>query len=139
MRCPRGVSVRSITFGGEWHATCFYRLSWQRMVKVMCNKNVLRLATCAAILALATASSCAVAAEGASCAKRIAGPQGQAGATVGQLDANGKCVSKAAPKAKEDGGLQASAQCRDLSYSYSQRRNSACTKHGGVLEWLAQQ
>ena len=108
-------------------------------VRVMCNTNVFRLVTCAAILAFAAASSCAVAAEGATCAVRVAGPQGQAGAKLGHVDANGKCVSKVVRKTAQDGGLQASAQCRDLSYSYSQRRNSACIKHGGVLEWLAQQ
>ncbi len=116
----------------------------------MSNQNVFRLAACAVVLALATASSAAFAAEGGACAVRVIGPQGQAGAVIGHLDANGKCLTKpatshvaAAPKASEDtaadGSLEASAQCRDLSFSYSKRRDSACSKHGGVLEWLAAQ
>jgi hypothetical protein len=105
----------------------------------MSNQNFFRLAACAAVLALAAASSFAGAAEGNSCALRVAGPQGTSGATLGHVNADGKCVSTAAPKAKESDGLEASAQCRDLSYSYNKRRNSACAKHGGVLEWLAQQ
>ena len=115
----------------------------------MFNQNVFRLAACAVVLALATASSAAFAAEGGACAVRAIGPQGQAGAVIGHLDANGKCLTKpaaahaaAAPKADksaDDGSLEASAQCRDLSFSYSKRRESACTKHGGVLEWLAAQ
>jgi hypothetical protein len=35
-------------------------------------------------------------------------------------------------------GLEASGECKDLSFSYAKRRESACVKHGGVLEWLAQ-
>ncbi|GAA0708606.1 DUF3761 domain-containing protein [Dokdonella soli] len=109
------------------------------------NSNVFRLTACAAVLAFAAASSFAGAAEGAGCALRAAGPQGQSGAALGHVNADGKCVSKvepkakAEPKAKDDGGLEASAQCRDLTYSYSKRSNSTCSKHGGVLEWLAQQ
>lgn len=105
----------------------------------MISKNVFRHAAFAAVLGLAAASSFAVAAEGASCAARVPGPNGQSGATLGHINAAGKCVTKAEPAVKEDGGLEASAQCRDLSYSYNKRRNSACAKHGGVLEWLAQQ
>lgn len=115
----------------------------------MYNTNIFRLAACAMALALAAASSFAVAAEGANCAVRVAGPQGQSGATLGHVNADGKCVvakavapaatKQAATKTKEDDGLEASAQCRDLSFSYSKRRDSACAKHGGVLEWLAQQ
>jgi hypothetical protein len=109
----------------------------------MNTKNVVRLAACAAVLALAVASSVAVAAEGNTCTLRVAGPQGASGATLGQLNADGKCVSKADAKAKakssEGDGLEASAQCRDLSFSYSKRRDTACAKHGGVMEWLAQE
>lgn len=107
----------------------------------MNSKNVFRHAACAAVLALAAASSFAVAAEGASCAARISGPNGQSGAALGHLNAAGKCVTATAPKAKASGdsGLEASAQCRDLSFSYNRDRGSACNKHGGVLEWLAQQ
>ena len=113
----------------------------------MSNKNIFRLTACAAIFALAAASSVAMAAEGGACAVRAMGPQGQSGAVLGHLNADGKCLTdtaaKAKPKAaetsKEDGSLEASAQCRDLSFSYSKRRDSACVKHGGVLEWLAQQ
>ncbi|MEP7096091.1 MAG: DUF3761 domain-containing protein [Dokdonella sp.] len=113
----------------------------------MCNQNVFRLAAFAAIFSLAAASSVAFAAEGGACAVRVTGPQGQSGAVLGHLNAGGKCLtgasSKVAPKAAEKsdevGSLEASAQCRDLSFSYSKRRDSACSKHGGVLEWLAQQ
>jgi hypothetical protein len=107
----------------------------------MYSKNRIGLAAWAAALALAATSSSAFAAEGASCAARVAGPQGLSGAKLGHVDANGKCVSGAQPKAKkeDDGGLEASAQCRDLSFSYSRRHDTACAKHGGVLEWLAQQ
>ncbi len=116
----------------------------------MSNKSTFRLTACAAVLALAAASSVAVASEGGACAVRVMGPQGHSGAVIGHLDAHDKCVTKAAAaqvatapkaaeKAKDDGSLEASAQCRDLSFSYSKRRDSACVKHGGVLEWLAQQ
>ncbi len=107
----------------------------------MISKNVFRHATFAAVLALAAASSCALAAEGASCAARNTGPNGQSGATIGHMNAAGKCVTTVAPQAKaaDDGGMEASAQCRDLSFSYNKNRTSACNKHGGVLQWLAQQ
>jgi hypothetical protein len=105
----------------------------------MNNKNVFHLAALAAILTFAATSSIAVAAEGASCAARVAGPQSASGSMIGHVNADGKCVTKAAPKAKEADGLEASAQCHDLSFSYNKRRESACIKHGGVMEWLAQQ
>jgi hypothetical protein len=107
----------------------------------MNTKNVFRLAAFAAILSLAAASSVAMAAEGSTCTTRVAGPQGASGATIGHLDAGGKCVTKdaAAPKEKSPTGLEASAQCKDLSFSYNPRREAACAKHGGVMEWLAQQ
>lgn len=101
--------------------------------------NILRPAACSAILALAVASSSVFAAEGDSCTARVAGPQGQSGATIGKLDADGKCVAKAEAKSPGNGsGLEASAQCKDLSFSYAKKREGACAKHGGVLEWLAQ-
>lgn len=108
----------------------------------MSNQNIFRLAACAAIFTFAVASSAALAAEGGACAVRVMGPQGQSGAVLGHLNADGKCLTgasaKAAPKAeaksRDDGSLEASAQCRDLSFSYSKRRDSACLKHGGVLE-----
>ena len=102
--------------------------------------NILRPAACSAILALAVASSSVFATQGDSCTARVAGPQGQSGATIGKLDADGKCVAKSA-EAKGTGsvsGLEASAQCKDLSFSYAKKREGACAKHGGVLEWLAQ-
>ncbi|MBA8884353.1 DUF3761 domain-containing protein [Dokdonella fugitiva] len=101
--------------------------------------NILRPAACSAILALAVASSSAFAAQGDSCTARVAGPQGQSGATIGKLDADGKCVVKSEAKSSGSAsGLEASAQCKDLSFSYSKKREGACAKHGGVLEWLAQ-
>jgi hypothetical protein len=106
----------------------------------MYTMNILRPAACSAILALAVASSSAFAAEGDSCTARVAGPQGQSGATIGKLDADGKCVAKSEAR-KDSGsgsGLEASAQCKDLSFSYAKKREGACAKHGGVLEWLAQ-
>lgn len=116
----------------------------------MSNQNVFRLAACAVVLVLATASSVALAAEGGACAVRVIGPQGQAGAVIGHLDANEKCLTtpvsahatapaKASQDSADAGSLEASAQCKDLSFSYSKRRESACVKHGGVLEWLAAQ
>jgi hypothetical protein len=107
----------------------------------MNTKNAFRVSALVAALALAATSSFAGAAEGAACAVRLAGPQSSAGATIGHVNAQGKCVTKVEPKAKaaDDGGLEASAQCKDLSYSYNRQRTSACAKHGGVLEWLAQQ
>jgi hypothetical protein len=95
----------------------------------------------AAVLAAAMVSSMASAAEGASCVLRVAGPQGVSGGTLGHMNADGKCVSKDSPKAAKESsgdGLEASAQCKDLTFSYAKRRESACIKHGGVLEWLAQ-
>jgi hypothetical protein len=107
----------------------------------MNGKKFFRFSACAAILALAAASSFAMAAEGAACTTRQAGPNGSAGATIGHMDAGGKCVAKVEPKAKSDdgGGLEASAQCKDLSFSYNKDRSRACAKHGGVMEWLAAQ
>ncbi len=109
----------------------------------MNTSNGFRFTVHGAALALAMASSFAAAAEGGTCAVRSAGAASASSATLGHLDAGGKCVTKpvakAAPKDKADDGLAASAQCRDLSYSYNKRRDSACAKHGGVLEWLAQQ
>lgn len=116
----------------------------------MSDQKIFRISICAVVLALASASSLALAEEGGACAVRILGSQGQAGAVIGHLDANGKCLtkaaaqraamaSKAAAKVDDDGSLEASAQCRDLSFSYSKRRDSACAKHGGILEWIAAQ
>lgn len=105
----------------------------------MNHKSGFRFTACVATLVLATASSIALAAEGASCVVRAAGAQSASNATIGHVDAQGKCVLKATPAEKGDAGLEASAQCRDLSFSYNKRRDSACAKHGGVLEWLAQQ
>ena len=105
----------------------------------MTSRNVLRLAALAAVLALAAGAASVSADEGKSCAMRAAGPQNAANATIGHVNADGKCVAKAPPKAKESDGLEASAQCRDLSFSYNPRRESACAKHGGVMEWLVAQ
>jgi hypothetical protein len=102
----------------------------------MTSRNVFRLAAFAAVLLVATAASTASADEGKGCAMRAAGAQSAANTTIGHINAEGKCVAKAPPKAKEGDGLEASAQCRDLSFSYNPRRESACAKHGGVMEWL---
>jgi len=107
----------------------------------MKRKFGFRLLAGAAVLTVAMASSMASAAEGASCVLRVAGPQGASGGTLGHMNSDGKCVSKNSPTAAKEGngdGLEASAQCKDLSFSYAKRRESACLKHGGVLEWLAQ-
>lgn len=108
----------------------------------MNTRHTFGLSAVAAVLFFA-GSSIAGAAEGASCAARIVGPQGSAGAVPGHFNAQGKCIAggEVKVKAKDDGGggLEASAQCKDLSFSYNPRRTSACAKHGGVLEWLAQQ
>ena len=107
----------------------------------MKRKFGFRLLAGAAVLTVAMASSMASAAEGASCVLRVAGPQGVSGGTLGHMNSDGKCVSKNSPTAAKEGngdGLEASAQCKDLSFSYAKRRESACLKHGGVLEWLAQ-
>ncbi len=113
----------------------------------MKTRNAFRFTIYGAALALAMTSSFAAAAEGGGCAVRSAGAASASNATLGHFDANGNCVTKPAlkaapkdtPKDATDDGLAASAQCRDLSYSYNKRRDSACAKHGGVLEWLAQQ
>ncbi|MEO7431309.1 MAG: DUF3761 domain-containing protein [Dokdonella sp.] len=105
----------------------------------MNSRNILQLVACAAVLALAATAAPVSAAEGKGCALRAAGPQNAANATIGHLNADGKCVAKAPPKTKESDGLEASAQCRDLSFSYNPRRESACAKHGGVMEWLVAQ
>jgi hypothetical protein len=107
----------------------------------MNGKSGFRLLAGAAVLAVAMMSSMASAAEGASCVLRMAGPQGASGGVQGHMNADGKCVSKNSPTAAKESssdGLEASAQCKDLSFSYAKRRESACVKHGGVLEWLAQ-
>lgn len=90
----------------------------------------------AAVLTAAMASSTALAAQGDSCVARAAGASS---GTPGHIDASGKCVTKES-KVKESvgDGLEASAQCKDLTFSYAKRREAACIKHGGVLEWLAQ-
>ena len=111
----------------------------------MNRRQVFRFVMLLGTLALAATASVAMAAEGADCAVRVAGPQGLAGAKLGHVNADGKCVpSTTTPKAaraseSEGAGLEASAQCKDLTYSYSKRRTTACSKHGGVLEWLTQQ
>lgn len=106
----------------------------------MNKQTTFRIAAYVAILALGTTSSIAMAAQGASCVKRGAGSQGASSAVVGHINADGKCVTEAEPKESGGGtGLEASAQCRDLSFSYAKRRDTACAKHGGVMEWLAQQ
>lgn len=99
------------------------------------NTMGFRLWAGAAVLTVAMASS-AYAAQGDVCVARTAGATS---GTPGHLDANGRCVTKE-PKVKESAGdgLEASAQCKDLTFSYAKRRESACLKHGGVLEWLAQ-
>jgi hypothetical protein len=107
----------------------------------MNRKCGFRLLAGAAVLTVAMVCSVASAAEGASCVLRVAGPQGASGGTVGHMTADGKCVPKNMPTAAKESssdGLEASAQCKDLSFSYAKRRESACLKHGGVLEWLAQ-
>lgn len=40
------------------------------------------------------------------------------------------------PSYSESQPSNASAQCRDGSYSYSQHRQGTCSGHGGVAEWL---
>jgi hypothetical protein len=103
--------------------------------------KLLRIAGGSMLLALLVDPATAVAATGDVCALHQAGPQAQASATLGRLDESGKCVQKSALRKKgssEGSGLEASAQCKDLSFSYSRSRESACAKHGGVLEWLAQ-
>lgn len=97
-----------------------------------------RLLAGAAFLTAAMVSTSAFAAQGASCVARTAGASS---GTPGHLDADGKCVTKESKvKVREEAGdgLEASAQCKDLTFSYAKRREAACLKHGGVLEWLAQ-
>ena len=105
----------------------------------MSSRNLMRLVAGAAIFAAAAASTSAMAAEGTACVVRVAGAQGLTGGPIGHVNAAGKCVLKEEVKPKEEQDLQASAQCRDLSFSYNKRKDAACAKHGGVLEWLAQQ
>ncbi len=95
-----------------------------------------RLLAAAAVLTAAMVSSNALAAQGDSCVMRKAGASS---GTPGYLDAGGKCVTKKSKAGESVGnGLEASAQCKDLSFSYAKTREAACQKHGGVLEWLAQ-
>jgi hypothetical protein len=116
----------------------------------MINRSRIRFAAAVALLAMVV-SSHAFAAKGAPCAVRVAGAQGLTGGPLGHVDAAGNCVAtqqaksghaaqpRQETKTADDHDLQASAQCRDLSFSYSKRKDAACVKHGGVLEWLAQQ
>jgi|GEM_PF-4012810 len=99
-----------------------------------------RLLAGAVALTAAMMASSVYAAQGDTCVARTAGASS---GIPGQLDANGKCVTKqtkAKAKSNDDlgDGLEASAQCKDLTFSYAKRREAACLKHGGVLEWLAQ-
>ena len=32
----------------------------------------------------------------------------------------------------------ASAECRDMTYSFSQHRRGTCSHHGGVMKWASQ-
>ena len=105
----------------------------------MSSRNLIRVVALSALFVATVAATSAVAATGAACAIRLAGPQGLTGGAVGHENASGKCVAREEAKPKEDQELQASAQCRDLSFSYNKRKDAACAKHGGVLEWLAQQ
>lgn len=95
-----------------------------------------RLLAAAAVLTAAMVSSTALAAKNDSCIARKAGASS---GTPGHLDASGKCVTKESKAGESVGnGLEASAQCKDLTFSYAKTREAACQKHGGVLEWLAQ-
>jgi hypothetical protein len=56
-------------------------------------------------------------------------------AVPGYINSDGQCVPR--PEANShEGGLQATAQCRDGAYSYSQHRSGTCSGHGGVAQWM---
>jgi hypothetical protein len=49
-------------------------------------------------------------------------------------NARGNCVPRPVRANRPPAG--ASAQCRDGTYSFSQRRRGTCSHHGGVARWL---
>lgn len=62
-----------------------------------------------------------------------AGPR----ALAGYINSDGRCVPRPESHSRE-GNLQATAQCRDGFYSYSQHRSGTCSGHGGVAQWSPQ-
>jgi hypothetical protein len=50
------------------------------------------------------------------------------------INARGNCVHR--PVFTNAAPADASARCRDGSYSFSQSRRGTCSHHGGVAEWL---
>ncbi len=104
--------------------------------------NVVRWTLRSMMLVGAALGTPALAADKA-CARRTAGLGGPTGG-LGQLGNDGSCkstkvVAEGAESQSVSEGLTASAQCRDLSFSYSRRKECACASHGGILEWLEQQ
>ncbi|MFP2827389.1 DUF3761 domain-containing protein [Citrobacter braakii] len=55
-------------------------------------------------------------------------------------DSNGKFLKKGgsgtAPKALAEGG--ATARCQDGTLSHSKQHSGACSRHGGVTQWLSE-
>jgi Protein of unknown function (DUF3761) len=47
---------------------------------------------------------------------------------------DGKCVHR--PQALPSAPSNATARCRDGTYSYSQNHRGTCSRHGGVASWL---
>ena len=48
-------------------------------------------------------------------------------------------AAKAAPAESASGGpAGATAKCKDGTYSHAKQHRGACSKHGGVAEWLKQ-
>lgn len=70
-------------------------------------------------------------------AKKAARATAEAAETVGDKTKEAaKKVGRAADKAEDKVSDKATAKCKDGTMSYAKSRSGACSRHGGVAEWL---
>lgn len=50
------------------------------------------------------------------------------------LNSRGNCVHR--PVRADRAPADATARCRDGTYSFSQSRRGTCSRHGGIAQWL---
>ena len=53
-----------------------------------------------------------------------------------KMEAKADAKAKAAPKMDEKGDGKPTATCKDGTQSFAKNHSGACSKHGGVKEWL---
>ena len=69
------------------------------------------------------------------CTLKSKEPDGSMRYVPGYVNYNGICVPLPEERSN-DAGMDATAQCRDRSYSFSQHIRGTCNNHGGVLRWI---